>query len=504
MPERPHAISATHSTGAHRNGLWMDMGISLLVFAIALAVYLEQSRHLTRPEYRSRTDRSFLLGGDEPWYLLSTRSIALHRDYNFYPDLEEHGTLEFWNRDLTPSKYGYQRNLKLGRGEAATPEFWDQKRYPIVRIGLPILLAPAYRAGLAWDGRVRLLCVWCLCFIGALLVQQMFLAGYELTRNRMAALAGALAGGFSVPILLYTTQIYTELPAALLLMFAARMLFTAAGLPVWRALGTGLAVAALPWLHDKYYLLAALLITAGVVQWRHAPRFAIAALLTPVLATLSLQGAYYYSLHRVIYPVTDHGALSIKTGICHGWLGLLVDRTDGLFVYWPAALVAIGGLAILWHTHRKIGGWLTTLVATHWLAVGLFPVWTGGPVAPLRYWLPVIPLLVLASTVALACVRKRIFLAIMLLCMVLSMRIGFYNSAHPRRWFGNALPLASTQPRIEQGLTGIWHLFPDMQKTTDRDYVKGMLWVLILGSASFVLGRQGRNRTGQDHGPIPG
>lgn len=466
------------------------MGFSLLVFAIALAVYLEQSRNLARPEYRSVAERSFLLGGDEPWYLLTTRSIALRLDYNFYRDLEEHGALEFWNRDVTPAQYGCQRNLKLGRGEAATPEFWAQKRYPIVRIGLPILLAPAYHAGLAWNGRIRLLCMWFLCAIGALLVQQMFLAGYELTHNRMAALAGALAGGFSVPILLYTTQIYTELPAALLIVFAVRMVFTSAGPPVWRALGTGLAVAALPWLHDKYYLLAALLITAGAIQWRRGPFTILAALLVPVLATLGLQGAYYYSLHRTIYPITDHGALSIINGVCGGWLGLLADRTDGLFVYWPAALIALVGLAILWRKNLKIGAWLAALVTAHWLVVGLFPVWTGGPVAPLRYWLPVIPLLVIASTVALAFARTRIVLTIVLLCMGLSMGIGFYNSAHPRRWFGNAPPLASTQPRVERVLEGAWQLFPDMKKPMAPDYAKGMLWILILAGGAIALGRR--------------
>lgn len=468
------------------------MGISVLVFAVALAIYLGQSRHLARPEYRSLVERSFLLGGDEPWYLLTTRSIALRLNYNFYQDLEEHGTLEFWNRDVTPAKYGCQRNLRLGRGEAATPEFWAQKRYPIVRIGLPILLAPAYRAGMAWDGRVRLVCVWFLCAIGALLVQQIFLAGYELTRNRMAALAGALAGGFSVPILLYTTQIYTELPAALLLVFAVRMLFTAAGPPVQRALGAGLAVAALPWLHDKYYLLAALLVMAGVGQWRRAPFAALAALLVPVLATVGLQGAYYYSLHRVIYPITDHGALSIKKALCGGWLGLLVDRTDGLFVYWPAALVAVAGLAVLWRMNRKIGGWIAVLVTAHWLSVGLFPVWTGGPVAPLRYWLPAIPLLVISSTVALAFARARIVLTIVLLCMGLSIGIGFYNSAHPRRWFGNAPPLASARPRVERVLENTWRLFPDMKKPAAVDYVQGVLWVLILGSGAMALGGCGR------------
>lgn len=474
-----------------RNDL-SSYGISFLVIAMALTVYLEQSRHLVRNEYRSCTERSFLLGGDEPWYLLTARSIALRLDYNFYHDLEEHGTLEFWNRDVTPAQYGCQRNLKLGRGEAATQKFWVQKRYPIVRIGLPILLAPAYRIGLAWDGGIRVACVWLLCAVGALLAQQMFLAGYELTRNPVMASIGALAGGFSVPILLYTTQIYTELPAALLLMFAVRMLFTSAGPPVWRALGAGLVVAALPWLHDKYYLLAALLVAAGVVQWRRTPRAAIAAFLVPALVTLGLQGAYYYSLHRVIYPVTDHGALSIKTGLCGGWLGLLVDRTDGLFVYWPAALVAIGGLVILWRMNRKIGGWIAVLVTAHWLAVGLFPVWTGGPVAPLRYWLPVMPLLVMSSTVALASIRSRIVLPMALLCMGLSVGIGFYNSAHPRRWFGNVPPLASVRPRVELVLEGIWRLFPDMKKPVAVDYGKGVLWVLILGGGGVALGRQCR------------
>jgi len=495
MPEGPYDNSATHAIGARRNGPWVNMGISLLVFAIALAVYLVQSRHLARPEYRSPTERSFLLGGDEPWYLLTTRSIALRLDYNFYRDLEEHGTLEFWKRDVLPAQYGCQRNLKLGRGAAATPEFWAQKRYPIVRIGLPILLAPAYRVGLAWDGRIRLVCVWLLCAVGALLVQQMFLAGYELTRNRIAALVGALAGGFSVPILLYTTQIYTELPTALLLMFAVRMLFTSTGLPVWRALGTGLVVATLPWLHDKYYLLAALLAAAGVVQWRRGSRAAMAALLVPALVTLGLQGAYYYSLHRVIYPVTDHGALSIKTGLCGGWLGLLLDRTDGLCVYWPAALAALVGLVILWRMNREIGGWLAVLVTAHWLVTGLFPVWTGGPVAPLRYWLPVMPLLVIASTAALAFVRTRMVLIIILLCMGLSIGIGFFNSAHPRRWFGDAPPLVSARPRVERVLEGIWQMFPDMKKPMATDYVKGGLWVLILGAGAIALGRQCRTRT---------
>jgi hypothetical protein len=107
----------------------------------------------------------------------------------------------------------------------------------------------------------------------------------------------------------------------------------------------------------------------------------------------------------------------------------------------------------------------------------------------------VIPLLVIASTVALAFVRTRIVLMIFLLCMGLSVGIGFYNSAHPRRWFGNAPPLASARPRVELVLEDIWRLFPDLKKPMAPDYVKGVLWVLIFGIGTMALGRQRLTRT---------
>ena len=41
-------------------------------------------------------------------------------------------------------------------------------------------------------------------------------------------------------------------------------------------------------------------------------------------------------------------------------------------------------------------------------------------------------------------------------------------------------------------LKGVWQLLPDMKKPTARDYVKGVLWVLVLGGADMALGRPRR------------
>ncbi len=70
--------------------VWRNVtALAWIVFAVALVVFLVQSRHLTKPGYGMLRDRAFLLGGDEPWYLLTARSIALDLDYNLANDRAE-------------------------------------------------------------------------------------------------------------------------------------------------------------------------------------------------------------------------------------------------------------------------------------------------------------------------------------------------------------------------------------------------------------------------------
>lgn len=466
--------------------------LAWVVFGVALVVFLVQSRHLTKPGYEDIRERSFLLSGDEPWYLIATRSMALDLDYNLYDDFKEGGHREFYPKDDIAA-YGPERLRKLGHGRHATPEFWETRRYPIVRIGLPILLAPAYRVGLVWDGQVRVACVWFLCVVGALLVQQMFLMGWDLTSSRVAAAVGALAGGFAVPIILYVTQIYTEFVAALLVVVACRMLFISTGPVLVRAIIAGVCVAYLPWLHDKYYLVVLIFMIGFFVAMRPVRLKSAIGFWAPVLLSLVLQAAYYHTLHGVIYPITDHQAITLGAGVRGGFLGVLFDRTDGLVPYWPVAAFAIAGFVFMLRDRKPAAPWLVALTAAHWLSVGMFTVWTGGPVPPVRYMLPVVPLLVVGSIYALARMRRPWLVALMGAAMVLAIVIGARNISHPRTLQRDTLPLVPGAGTLgSKAITKLYNVFPDMKVLSEEhgpgagDHARAVAW-LVLTAGLVVL-----------------
>lgn len=454
-----------------------------LVFFAALAAFFLASRAFVRPEYHSPRERAFLLGGDEPWYLMTARSLARDGDLNVYNDFRDHGLLDFLDRDHTT--LGYERFMRLGHGRTATPAYWEQRRYLMVRPGLPALLAPAYRLGRAAGGHIRLACVWTMGVLGALLVRQMFLAAVELGAPAAAAAGCALAGGLSLPLLAYTTQLYTELPAALLLLLALRMLFTSSWPAGARAAGAGLALAGLPWLHDKYYLLQMLVVAAAAVRLRRAPPRARFGFWLPLAVSWAGQGWYYMQLYGVPYPVTDHGTLSLRSGLAGGLAGLWVDRADGLFPYWPAAPLALAGLALLWRRGTPAAPWLAGLALAHWISVGLFPAWNGGLCAPLRYWVPVMPLWVVGTAVAAGGCRG-IARAAAIGLLAAGVAIGAYNMTHPRRLFADAPPLGG--PVAERA----YRAFPDLQHPGRRDAARAAAWLAVLTGAAALFARAGR------------
>ena len=475
---------------------WLSAtALAWVVFAVALVVFLVQSRHLTKPGYEHIRERSFLLGGDEPWYLLTTRSIALDLDYNLYNDRAEQ---EFWDKDIAEWSSA-ERLMRIGHGRTKTPEYWERRVYPVRPIGLPIVLAPAYRIGLLWDEQVRLTCVWLLCVVGALLVQQVFLMAYELTSNRVVAAFAALAGGFSVPIVVYVTQIYMDLPAAFLVVVACRMLFTAKGAPLVRAILAGCCAAYLPWLHEKFNPLTIVLLVAFVVAWRpwrpaaswklkHAVGF-----YAPVVVSFALLAAYYSTVYGVPYPVYDHQeALTPATGLRSGYLGLLFDRTDGLLPYWPVLAFAIVGLVFMLRDRQRVAPWLIVLCAVPWLVYGMYPDWMGGRAAPVRYMLPAMPFLIVGSAYALARMRRWWLVGLAGLALFAGVVIGARNISHPRALAKDSLPLVPSEGTFAvRHIERFYNLFPDMKclgddrKPTAGDTARGVAWLVAL--AGFVV-----------------
>ncbi|MGH9390040.1 MAG: hypothetical protein ACRD1Z_10520, partial [Vicinamibacteria bacterium] len=208
--------------------------------------------------------------------------------------------------------------------------------YYINAPGPGLLLVPAVLADRAlnrafgWNRQLAVILFWQV--LAALLVLEMSLCGADLA-GRAAALVSAFAAALIVPLLFYSFQIYPELPAALLLLFAFRKLGieshpTAAG-----ALASGVALAALPWLHQKYSVVALVLGLLGASRFIHrrVGRLALEpgklALLTlPLLFSAYSVFLYNHALTGSLSPTATFTAVSRTSfapeGLLKGLLGL--------------------------------------------------------------------------------------------------------------------------------------------------------------------------------------
>lgn len=136
--------------------------------------------------------------------------------------------------------------------------------YHVLAPGPSLLLAPTLRIdrwlNLAWGtpGRLGLsLLVW--NALAAALVAALFVLLRDATRR--PGLAAALAGFFALvpPLVFYSFQFYPELPGALVLALVLRTLLFEERWSTRKLASLGLLLAALPWLHQKFLPLWAVL-----------------------------------------------------------------------------------------------------------------------------------------------------------------------------------------------------------------------------------------------------
>ena len=155
---------------------------------------------ITGLHYASRLKVS----GDEPHYLLMAQSLWRERDLDLRDNFARGDFREYVPALIAPH-YG-----------APLP---DGRPFPAHGAGLPLLLAPIYALG----GRAA--CVLFLALCAGLLCDQTRRLSEAVIGQRDAALwAWAVAVG--PPVFFYSFHIYTEMPSALALAFALRMLLT--------------------------------------------------------------------------------------------------------------------------------------------------------------------------------------------------------------------------------------------------------------------------------------
>lgn len=431
--------------------------------------------------WRDEPYRCQHMGGDEPRYLLVTHSLAEDRDFNIYNNLHRNHRDKYIcpsNPYVDPGDTFYaERAAKWGAGAPHnTPAYWHKRRYSKIRLGLPLLLAPAYHIGRQWNRQQRYATIVMLNIVLTFTMANIFLLAVRLTKNRRLALVAAVTGGLSGPLLFYGVAAYPEPVAAALLVFCVRKLvelrdYREGGatlcLRCRDAMPFALALAYMPWIHEKMIPLCVCLLALFFAGVRPSRRWTLTVLLAVALSVV-LQMAYYHRLYGQMLPEKVHAEpfrleMLLKSGL---W-GLLFDQARGGLPVAPWLGAGLFGLGLWAKQNRRIGSPVLALVVLYILVTGAFGGWSAGKCAAPRYLTTVMPLIATGLAVTLAhatCPGFRSALAAFCILGVIQGVAGLlapdiiesHRTALLRPLFPNVFELDAVQIAMLASLLGLW------------------------------------------------
>ncbi len=318
--------------------------------------------------------------GDGPHYLMVADSLLHDHDLDLAQDFRDKRYQAFYGGELAPHK-----RVRGRHGET----------YSLHAVGLSILILPAYALA-GYRGAS-----FFLALLAAVLAREIRELVHQWTRAPGLAEGVAWVVAFSPPVLHYVGVIFTEVPAALLIALVLRRGRDLGQASLARALGIGLAIAALPWLNVRFVLPAALLL-GFVLLARPALRSAVALALPVVLSALGV-ALYHWILYGFWNPGRVYGStpeLALANAPT-GLLGLLFDQEFGLLVYAPVYALAAWWLVRPWRYGWRMAVTAAGLVVAIMGMAALWPMWRGGFNPPGRFLVPLVPVLALGVAAAL-------------------------------------------------------------------------------------------------------
>jgi hypothetical protein len=347
-----------------------------LPFAVYLAILPWSARH-RQPD------------GDEPYYLLVTHSLA----YDFDADLTDNYARQDWRHFM-------DRPIAPQPGDPKGPRGQQYSRHNEL---LPMALAPAYRAG----GKLGALATMA-AFTALLAWLTLRLARHYVGERPREALAAYALAAFAPPLLLYSYQVWVEVPAAILAAAALDRILTLDGQRAWGRkewLGLGVPVLLLPLLKLRFILIAGPLLLMG---WWHAgrprkPVFILTGLLAVVAGAVLAYNQAVYSNPLKIHTwqeVDPHSYSPVS--YLKGGFGLFFDTAYGLFGCAPVWLLLLPALLLLAACRSRLLLHLAALSLPYLVIVAPRVEWYGGWSPPFRYALIALPLLAIALVPLLA------------------------------------------------------------------------------------------------------
>ena len=322
--------------------------------------------------------------GDEPHYLLLTHSLAYDLETDLANNYARGDSLAFMDR-----------TLEAQLGDPVGPNGEQYSRHNML---LPLALAPAYRlAGLS--GALVVMVALTAALVWATLGLAM---AYRLW-NPVGALWAYAILAFTAPLLLYSYQVWVEVPAALLMVVALVHIRHMASQEAhswttWARIG--LPILVLPFLKIRFVLLAGSLVVlaSGYAGGQRARRRTAILLATLGAVTVSI-----LLFNRLLFqnPLKYHDIDGLRAYVqpplvyLQGFLGLFFDCAFGLFAYAPIWLLVLPAVLLLLRRHTRVLVDSLLVVVPYLLLLAPRGEWFGGWSPPFRYGIVALPFLAL-------------------------------------------------------------------------------------------------------------
>ena len=322
--------------------------------------------------------------GDEPHYLLLTHSLAYDLETDLANNYTEEDSLTFMGRALEPQL-----------GDPVGPNGEMYSRHNVL---LPLALAPVYR--LVGLGGVLVVMA---ALTAALVWATLGLAKAYGLLDPVGTLWAYAIFAFTAPLILYSYQVWVEVPAALLTVLALTLILRAAdeeshGWATWMRIG--LPILALPFLKIRFVLLAGSLVIlaswyAGGAKARRRTALLLATLGGVTVSILLFNRLFFQN------PLKYHDIDGLRAyaqsplTYLQGFLGLFYDCAFGLFAFAPIWLLILPAALLMGSRHRRIFTDSLLILIPYLMLLAPRGEWFGGWSPPFRYGIIALPFLAL-------------------------------------------------------------------------------------------------------------
>jgi hypothetical protein len=466
--------------------------VTLAVLKVAtFSLFLAAGRHVRWSANRAALLAAIVYGitipamlqapidGDEPFYLLVTRSVVRDLDLDLANQYAARAGAEWKRGDLQP-----QFNDPRGaRGE----------QYSRHEPFLSFLMVPGYFAGGLYGALATI------ALFGVLLVRSTvrWMEDEGIPDDTARAVFPLFA--FGAPVLFYATRIWPEVPAAFFFVEALR------GVREQRAKRWIPALLGLVLLKLRFVLVAVGVVAKVAMEQLRRPRVLSSANRQPPIANryraLVIAGAVILAPLALIWIITGdptnvHSWQELiptsPRAYAIGFSGLLLDGMSGIAFQAPFYLL---GLIALVRWKETPPGFRTGILASLLYLFYLIPrgEWFGGWAPPLRYIVFLMPVLALG----IASVWDRIPRGAIALVSAWTTGLVIHGLAYPWRLFHEF---------TGENVVGEWlsahyaadfsRLFPSFIRVNESAWWGVGMLVLLSGAAAFRSPRFSRDRGG--------